>query len=160
MFIRQDILEWVKRGNTIIVTKETDKMAEWLASKEIIDYRGKKEIRDNWYGGNYVVKEHPIFNGLPVNTAFNWEYQCLADYKKERYGLRIGNGETVVAVSADHKPEMYSSVVIVPLGRGKIILSTLDLEAAILKNDKPSAAAKRIFTNVLNYASKGKITFK
>ena len=152
MHVRQDILEWVKRGNTLLVLKEADKLAEWLAGKEVVDYRGRKDIRKDWYGGNYLVKEHPIFKDLPVNVAFNWEYQCLADYRKERYGLRIENGEWIVAVTADHKPEVYASVLIIPHGKGKVILSTLDLQAAIMKNDKPSIVAKKILQNMVKFA--------
>ena len=152
MHVRDEMLEWVKRGHTLIVLKETDKMTKWLASKEIVDFRGMRKVEKNWYGGNYLVKKHPMFEGLPVNTAFNWEYMCLADYKKERYGLRIENGETVVAVSADHKPEMYTSVVIIPLGKGNIILSTLDLEKAILQKTESNIVAKKILQNYLKFA--------
>jgi len=155
MHVRDEMLEWVKRGNTLIVTREADKFCEnFLQYKEIVDYRGSRIVRKNWFGGNYIVKAHELFEGLPVNTAFNWEYQCLADYKKQRYGLRVGNGETVVAVSADHKAEMYSSVVVLPVGRGKIILSTLDLEKAILQNDASSIVAKKLFQNYIKYAQK------
>ena len=155
MHVRNAVLEWVKRGNTILVMKETDKFCEkFLQAKEIVEYRGSRVIGTNWYGGNYLVKEHELFEGLPTNKAFNWEYQCLADYKKQRYGLRIGNGETVVAVSADHKPEMYSSVVVVPLGKGKIILSTLDLEKAVLGKAGNTIVAKKILQNYLKFAQK------
>ena len=154
MHKRHETLEWVKRGHTMLVLGEADKMADWLADKEIVDYRGRRDIGTNWYGGNYVVKDHRMFEGLPVNTAFNWEYQCLADYKKNRYGLRVENGETVVAVTADHKPEIYASVVIVPLGRGKIILSTLDLQGALKGNNEASVVAAKILQNFLAEAAK------
>jgi hypothetical protein len=41
-------------------------------------------------------------------------------------GLRLGNGEPVVACVSDHKKEVYSALSIVPHGRGRIILSSLD----------------------------------
>jgi len=126
-----EILEWVNEGNTLIVAGNIEKWATFLGRKEIIDYRGLKEMGTTWYGGNFFVKEHEIFTGLPQNCVFNWEYQSLATYNKSRIGLRLFNGETVVASVADHKPEVYTALSIVPHGRGKIILSALDLLSTI-----------------------------
>ncbi len=126
-----EILEWVNEGNTLIIAANIEKWATFLGRKEIIDYRGLKEMGTTWYGGNFFVKEHRLFNGLPQNCVFNWEYQGLATYNKSRIGLRLFNGETVVACVSDHKPEVYSALSIFPHGRGKIILSALDITSTI-----------------------------
>ena len=126
-----EILEWVNEGHTLIIIGNIEKWAEFLSRKEVLDYRGLRELRTTWYGGNFFVKEHDIFKGLPQNCVFNWEYQSLATYNKSRSGLRLGNGETVVACVADHKPEVYSALSVIPHGRGKIILSTLDILSSI-----------------------------
>jgi len=123
-----DILEWVNEGHTLIVLHNNmDAWATHLAQKEALDYRGTKTLGTTWYGGNFFTKEHRLFSGLPQARVFNWEYQCLATYNKSRTGLRLMNGETIVACVADHKPEVYSALSIVPHGRGRIILCTLDL---------------------------------
>ncbi|WP_207425667.1 glycoside hydrolase family 2 protein [Pedobacter sp. SYSU D00535] len=126
-----EILEWVNEGNTLIVAANIDNWTNFLGRKEVIDYRGSKELGKTWYGGNFFVKEHELFKGLPQNCVFNWEYQSLATYNKSRIGMRLFNGETVVACVADHKPEVYSALSIVPHGRGKIILSSLDIMSTI-----------------------------
>ncbi|WP_207422988.1 glycoside hydrolase family 2 protein [Desertivirga brevis] len=126
-----EILEWVNEGNTLIVIGTIEKWATFLNRKEIVDYRGSRELRSTWYGGNYFVKEHDLLKGLPQNCVFNWEYQSLATYNKARLGLKIENGETVVACVADHKPEVYSALSILPHGRGRIILSSLDILSTI-----------------------------
>jgi len=126
-----EILEWVNEGNTLIVIGNIEKWATFLGRKELIDYRGSKELGTTWYGGNYFVKEHPLFNGLPQNCVFNWEYQSLATYNKNRIGLRLFNGETIVACVSDHKPEVYSALSVIPHGRGKVILSALDILSTI-----------------------------
>lgn len=122
-----DILEWVNEGNTLIIVNNGEHWADHLAKKEVLDYTGSKILGTTWYGGNFFSKYHPLFNGLPQATVFNWEYQCFATYNKQRIGLRLNNGETIVACVADHKPEVYSALSIVPHGRGKIILTTLDI---------------------------------
>jgi beta-galactosidase len=126
-----DILEWVNNGNTLIVVNNIDHWADHLARKEVIDYRGTKVLGNTWYGGNYFSKQHSLLNGLPQASVFNWEYQCFATYNKSRVGLRLFNGEPIVACVADHKPEVYSALSIVPHGRGKIILCALDIFSCI-----------------------------
>ena len=126
-----DILEWVNEGHTLIVVNNIEAWATHLAQKEVLDYRGSKVLGTSWYGGNFFSKRHELFNGLPQAQVFNWEYQCFAAYNKSRLGLRLFNGEPVVACVSDHKPEVYSALSIVPHGRGKIILCTLDIFSCI-----------------------------
>jgi hypothetical protein len=122
-----EILEWVNEGNTLIIVNNIDSWAAHLAQKEVIDYRGSKVLGNTWYGGNFFSKRHELFNGLPQAQVFNWEYQCFATYNRSRTGLRLFNGDPVVACVADHKKEVYSALSIVPHGRGRIILCSLDI---------------------------------
>jgi beta-galactosidase len=117
----------VNEGHTLIVVNNADKWATHLGRKEVVDYRGYKELGTSWYGGNYFVKNHPLFAGLPQACVFNWEYQCFATYDRSRVGLRLFNGETIVGCVSDHKKEVYSALSVVPHGRGRIILCALDI---------------------------------
>ncbi|GGH63481.1 hypothetical protein HNQ91_002518 [Filimonas zeae] len=126
-----DILEWVNNGNTLVVAGNADYWAAFLAKKEVIEMRGIQTLGTTWYGGNFFVKEHALFAGLPQSCVFNWEYQCFAAYNKSRTGMRMFNGETVVACVSDHKQEVYAALSVIPHGRGKIILSTLDFISCI-----------------------------
>ncbi|WP_295649169.1 sugar-binding domain-containing protein [uncultured Mucilaginibacter sp.] len=126
-----DLLEWVNNGNTLVIAANAEKWATYLAKKEVIDFRGIQVIGTSWYGGNYFVKDSKLFNGLPQNCVFNWEYQCLATYNKARIGMRMESGETIVGCVSDHKQEVYSALSVIPLGRGKIILSALDILSCI-----------------------------
>jgi hypothetical protein len=126
-----DILEWVNEGNTLIIVNNVEAWAAHLAQKEVIDYRGTKVLGTSWYGGNYFSKQHVLFDGLPQAQVFNWEYQCFATYNKTRLGLRLFNGETIVACVADHKKEVYSALSVIPHGRGKIVLCALDIYSCL-----------------------------
>ena len=169
------ILEWINNGNTLIVIGSSHEWCEYLASKEIIDYRSCKTLGKVWYGGNFFSKPHPLFDGLPQGKVFNWEYQCFSTYDKKRIGMRIFSGETVVAAVSDHQKEIYSALSIIPLGRGKIILSSLDILSSLTKyhtgiegqdktlegenaalnnlskaeNDYPKLIAQRLFLNMV-----------
>jgi beta-galactosidase len=133
-----DILEWVNEGNTLIIISNTEAWTAHLAQKEVIDYRGSKVLGTSWYGGNFFSKQHELFRGLPQAQVFNWEYQCFAAYNRSRVGMRLFNGETIVACVSDHKKEVYSALSIIPHGRGRIILSSLDIFSCIkdIKSEK------------------------
>jgi beta-galactosidase len=122
--------------------------AEFLANKEVLDYRGSQVLGTSWFGGNYFVKDNPYFTKLPVDCAFNWEYQSLATYNKNRYGLRLYNGETLVGCISDHKKEVYSAFSVIPAGRGKIIITSLDLFSC-LQDLKANIVAQQLLLNIL-----------
>jgi len=126
-----ELVEWLHEGNTLVIVANSERWAEFLADKEIIDYRGSKTLGKSWYGGNYFVRENPLFEGLPTDCAFNWEYQCFAAYNRNRVGLRIFNGETLVGCVSDHKKEVYSALSVVPVGRGRVIMTSLDMMSCI-----------------------------
>lgn len=156
-YVRRALLDWIMRGNTLIITQNASEWADLLNYKEIADYRGSRPIRNVWYGGSYFVKDHPLFEELPVNRIFDWEYQSLGWYRNERVGLRLYGEEAVVGVSADHKEELLTAVGIIPVGRGQIILSALDLKSAILGKDVSGVVAKKVLENYVKYALKENI---
>lgn len=142
-----DIMDWVCEGNTLVIVDGTQRWAEWLASKEVLEYRGAQQMGKSWFGGNFFCRKHPALEGLPQDCAFNWEYQCFATYDRRRLGLRELNGECVVGCVSDHKKEVYSALTVIPAGRGKVIITTLDIPAC-LRGVK--AYTKKVDTDGLN----------
>jgi hypothetical protein len=126
-----DLIEWVQKGGSLVIVDNPVRWAEFLADKEVLDFRGAKELGRSWYGGNFFNRTHPVFNGLPADCAFNWEYQCFSAYNRRRIGLRVGSGETLVGCVSDHRKEVYSALSLIPVGRGKIIITTLDIPACL-----------------------------
>jgi len=154
-----DLLEWVNNGNTVVVVNDTDTWATYFAKKEAADYRGSKTLGTSWYGGNYFVKETKWFEGLPQSCVFNWEYQCFATYNKNRLGLRMFNGETIVGCVSDHKQEVYSALSVIPHGRGKIILCALDIFSCIKENtvaNKAEGDGENASMKTFNVSAKNK----
>lgn len=128
---KSDLLNWVYNGHTLIIVDRPERWAEFLADKEVLDYRGSKTIGTAWYGGNFFNRAHPVWNGLPQDCAFNWEYQCFATYNRRRIGLRNFNGEILAAAVADHKHEVYSVLSLIRAGRGQILITSLDIPACL-----------------------------
>lgn len=143
---KSDILNWVYKGHNLVIVDRPERWAEFLADKEVLDYRGSKIMGTTWYGGNFFNREHPVFEGLPQNCAFNWEYQCFSSYNRRRIGLRCGNGEVLAASVADHKKEVYTVLGLIRAGRGQIIFTTLDIPACI--KDMPAFSSPDTSDNV------------
>ena len=126
-----DILEWVYTGHTLVVIDNTERWADLLCDKEVMDYRGSKTLGRSWYGGNFFCRSHPVFEGLPTDCVFNWEYQCFAAYNRRRLGLRDFNGEVLVGCVSDHRKEVYSALSEIAAGRGRVLITTLDIPACL-----------------------------
>lgn len=126
-----DVLEWASTGHSVVVVDNTERWAELLCDKEMLDYRGSKVLGRSWYGGNFFCREHPVLDGLPQNCVFNWEYQCFAAYNRRRVGLREMNGEPIVACVSDHRKEVFSALTEIAVGRGRVLLCTLDIPSCL-----------------------------
>lgn len=126
-----DILEWVYSGHTLVVIDNPERWAELLCDKEVMDYRGSKVLGRSWYGGNFFCRKHAIFEGLPTDCVFNWEYQCFAAYNRRRIGLRDMNGQVLVGCVSDHRKEVYSALSEIAAGNGRILITTLDIPACL-----------------------------
>ena len=64
-----------------------------------------------------LFKDHPAYNGLPTNTAMNWDYQVDTNSAS---GLLIdGNGVNIIAAyRRDHDRNIGAATFTAPLGSG------------------------------------------
>lgn len=172
-----DILEWVYTGHTLVIVDNPERWADLLCDKEVMDYRGSKVLGRSWYGGNFFCRQHPVFEGLPTDCVFNWEYQCFAAYNRRRVGLRDMRGDVLVGCVSDHRKEVYSALSEIPAGRGRILITTLDIPACLKGSaaygkkvdldgmnesmntfntkgmNKADAVGRQLLLNMLRYAS-------
>lgn len=64
-------------GTTLILLGATETWMQAVAEYTNTVYSGYYNVGKNWVGGIHFVKEHPLFDGLPVNDALNWPYQSV-----------------------------------------------------------------------------------
>jgi beta-galactosidase len=152
-----DVMDRVANGATAVVIDQADKFADLVKDgfEEALDYRGRYEIKGPAFGGNFIAGKHALLQELPQAQAFNWEYQIFYLYGKENlFALRISGVKPVIAAVSDHKKEVGTALCIVPYGRGRIILSTLDIVPYLTSETPQSWVAKQLFGNFLEYANK------
>ncbi|MCB9854528.1 MAG: hypothetical protein H6818_02490 [Phycisphaerales bacterium] len=154
--IVESLMKRVKEdGTTLIVLSNTDQWAELFAQHGAVEYEGRMNHGRFWLGGCYFVRLHPLFHGLPVNGAMNWEYQEIVNYDRRRYGLRLKGEEVVVGCVTGNEHEVATAVGIVRLGKGRIVLSTLDILPLLNDPSGPADVARAILCNYMRYASLG-----
>jgi len=123
------ILESVKAGMPVLVIPQTDALSEGLAkelaSAGAFEYDGAVgDFRAPWMGNWYFVREHPLFEGLPVNQAMGGFYQAKGQTSN---GLLVevstrGNPiEVIVGYSRDHDRKVGAGTFTTTFGRGKLV---------------------------------------
>ena len=117
------------------------------------DYNGYYAVGKDWIGGIHFVKDHPLFDGLPVNTAMNWPYQAVVRDGDQRFCFRI-NGEDMAAGSYRSTPfELGTAVGVIPCGKGRIIFSSLDIANNLDNPAGPAEVARKLLCNYIKYSS-------
>ncbi|MCP4245441.1 MAG: beta-galactosidase [bacterium] len=139
-------------GTTVIVLAQADLWARMLANEKVVIYKGRMTHGRYWLGGNFFVREHPLFDGLPVNGAMNWEYQELINYDAERFGLFLEGEEAVVGSVSDHQPSVSTAVAVIAHGKGRFVLSTLDILRSLNGPPGPTDVARQLLCNYLTFA--------
>jgi len=154
-------------GTTLIVSgNNTFAFAEELGKRGLVKYNGFMKVSRWWKAGAFFAVEHPLFKDLPQNTGMNWEYQDIAkyemtidsagefkkDYEGKRYGLFLEGEEVAGFCTEGHKHKVASTVSVVRHGKGKIVLSCLDLYPYLTDDSKSANSIKKILCNYIEYA--------
>ena len=134
----QKLIDRVRNdGTTLIVLANA---ADWLelakTSAPEIKYNGSFRVGTTWAGGVHFVREHPLFKDLPVNSGMDWPYQAVVPRREQPEWIAAGRGRTGgggafhanTPLAMPPAPiELGTAVGVVPCGKGKIIVSTLDI---------------------------------
>ncbi len=150
------ILDRVRRdGTTLVVLDRADVWLALLAAEPgaTFKYSGSFRVGKTWLGGDHFVRDHPLFRDLPVNTGMDWPYQSVVRNGDERLGLLV-EGEELVAGNYHSFPmQLGTAVGIVPLGRGHVIFSTLDIVGNLDAPPGPADVARKLLVNYVAHAT-------
>jgi len=138
-------------GTTVVIADRAETWLGPLGKATGIPQGASFPLGRNWVGGQYFVKDHPIFRGLPVNQALNWPYQGVVE--GNRTGLQINGGELVAGAYRSWPMKLGSAVSVIPLGKGRVILSSLDVVGQLNKKDSPSEVARRLLCNMIRFGA-------
>lgn len=150
----QHLLDRVKKdGTTLILLKSAESWMDAIAQATGCVYKGFYSVGRNWIGGIHFVKEHPLFNGLPTNTAMGWPYQALVHEGDKRLGFYLEGDEMIVGSYRTTPFCLGSTLGIIPYGKGRIIYSTLDVVDNLLSQEPAAEVARKLFCNMLSISN-------
>jgi beta-galactosidase len=139
-------------GTTLIILDRAESWMKLITNHTAAKYRGSFTIGTAWLGGLHFVREHPLFKDLPVNCAMNWPYQAVVRNGKTRSGLLLEGEELVTGAWHSYPMELGTAVGVIPCGRGKIIVSTLDVASQLNSADTSADVARKLLCNFIDYA--------
>jgi beta-galactosidase len=149
------LIERVRRdGTTLFILDRADTWMNLVTNNTPVKYGGSFQIGTAWLGGLHFVRAHPLFKDLPVNVAMDWPYQAVVRNGKTRSGLRLEGEELVAGAWHSYPMDLGTAVGIIPCGKGKIIVSTLDIASQLNANDTSAEVARKLMCNFIEYAHK------
>jgi len=144
-------------GTTLVLLDFADTWMDLVARHTGVRYAGSFKIGTAWAGGQHFVRAHPLFAGLPVDGALDWPYQAVVRNGNERSGLLLEGEELVAGAWHAHleaaPQKLGTAVGVIPLGKGRIVFSTLGIAENLGSAEAPAHVAKKLFCNFLSPAS-------
>ena len=154
-----DVVDRVRRGTPLLILAEgegaTTSYASTLERLGVLKTTGYVgEARASWMGSWYFVRNHPVFDGLPIDCAMGSTYQVGV----ENSGGVIVDGPGVdvfVGYSRDHDRNIGAGSFTASLGKGKILFHCIpgvvsELNSAGSTGMQP-VMLRRLIANSLHY---------
>ncbi len=139
-------------GTTLLILDRADTWMNLITNNTSAKYSGSFAIGTAWLGGLHFVREHPLFKDLPVNTAMDWPYQAVVRNGKTRSGLLLEGEELIAGAWHSYPMNLGTAVGIIPCGRGKIVVSTLDITDQLNSTDTSAEVARKLLCNFIAFA--------
>jgi beta-galactosidase len=123
-----------------------------LAQNNVLTFNGTLGFdRTSWMGYWYFSKKHVLLDGLPSGCVLDWPFQAAGGGD----GLKIDapGMDAVIAVGENHSPVLGFGEVVIPVGKGKIVLLAIPgLNPAFVEGNSigfQPVAAKRLVYNAI-----------
>lgn len=139
-----------KDGTKVIILENADEWSPYIAANSQAIFKDKFFVGTNWLGGVMFNKSHPVFNELPSSGALNWPYQALIHTGVERMGLVMSGEELLVGAYHTYPMALGTAMGIVPVGKGSVLFSTLDIYGNIVNESTAGLVAKKIVLNMID----------
>jgi beta-galactosidase len=139
-------------GTTLIIVDYAEEWMELIRRNTQVTYGGAFKVGVTWLGGMHFVKPHPLFKDLPVGGALDWPYQSVVRNGNDRTGFTLEGEELVVGVWHSFPMQLGTAVGVIPAGKGRIVVSTLDLVENISSEEGPAQVARKLLCNFIEFS--------
>jgi beta-galactosidase len=143
----------VNDGTTILFMDQPETWLDLIQRHSNVRASGAFDVGVNWLGGQFFVKRHPLLVGLPVDCAMNWPYQRVVRVGATRAGMRLEGEELVAGVYQSWPMSLGTAIGVIPCGKGRVVVSTLDICGALDDSDSTAEVARKMLCNYIRFSS-------
>jgi beta-galactosidase len=140
-------------GTTIVFLDRPDTWLELIGKYSSVKANGSFQVGTDWLGGQFFVKKHPLLDGLPMDCAMNWPYQRVVRKGGNRMGMLLEGEELVAGAYQTWPMSLGTAIGVIPCGKGRIIVSSLDIAGALGDPDSSAEVARKMLCNYIRFAS-------
>ena len=140
-------------GTTLLFLDRPETWLDLITKHTHVTSEGTFTIGTDWLGGQFFVKKHPLLDGLPVDCAMNWPYQRVVRRGETRIGMRLEGEELVAGAYQSWPMALGTAIGVIPCGKGRIIVSSLDICGALDDPDSTAEVARKMLCNYIRFAS-------
>lgn len=139
-------------GTKVFILQGAEEWSEFIQAASAARFQESFYVGTNWLGGVMFNKPHRIFDQLPAGGALNWPYQALIHTGVERMGFVMDGEELLVGAYHTYPMAIGTAMGIVPVGKGSVLFSTLDIYGNIVTESAAGLVAKKLVFNMIDSA--------
>ncbi len=140
----------VNDGTKVFILQHAEEWAEILAAHSRAVFHDSFFVGANWLGGVMFNKPHPVFAELPAGGALDYPYQALVHTGVERQGFVMEGEELLVGAYHTYPMALGTAMGLVPVGKGRVLFSTLDIYGNIVSDTPAGLVAKKLVFNLID----------
>jgi beta-galactosidase len=140
-------------GTTLLFLERPETWLDLITKHTHVTSQGTFTVGTDWLGGQFFARKHPLLEGLPVDCAMNWPYQRVVRRGATRFGMRLEGEELVAGAYQSWPMALGTAIGLINCGKGRIILSSLDICGALEDSDSAAEVARKMLCNYIRFAS-------
>ena len=141
------VLELAKGGTQVIILNDVSNWAPTIAAANgNLKYLGDFRLGNNWVGGQYFCKDHPVFDGFTRGAVLDYPFEAAVNNPRTAI-IMEGDEELIAGAWHSLGCRMGTAIGRAKVGSGSVFYSTLGL------TNYNDPACKRLLFNLIEYAA-------
>ncbi|MBR6240612.1 MAG: hypothetical protein IKQ82_04050 [Lentisphaeria bacterium] len=141
------VLELAKSGTQVIILNDVSNWAPTIAAANgKLKYLGDFRLGNNWVGGQYFCKDHPVFDGFTRGAVLDYPFEAAVSNPRTAI-IMEGDEELIAGAWHSLGCRMGTAIGRTKVGSGSVFYSTLGL------TNYNDPACKRLLFNLIEYAA-------
>ena len=142
------VVELAKAGTQVIVLNDVENWAPTIAAANgKLKYLGSFRLGNNWVGGQYFCKDHPVFDGFQKPAVLDYAFDAAVSNPRSAIIMEGADEELIAGAWHSLGCRMGTAIGRAKTGAGSMIYSTLGL------TNYNDPVCRRLLFNLIEYAA-------